>query len=401
MYHCIYHILSPLLGYQIRRQLQWKIELTYHSPVPYQSIHLITFEKLYRLGFNYKEDYITYIEYGDYMGEVIHRKIQRTGGTTYIVSLPKKWVEKHNLKEGDFIILVIDEDEITIKTEEERREELSAVIDVKDIDPRLMERLVISYYLAGYDIVKVVDKKISEEYRSHIKKIIKKKMIGFEVIDEDIDIIKVGSLVKEKELSLDIAVSRMFKIGRFLLEILPDVILEHNESNARLIIQTDDDMDRLYLYIIRMVRKTRDRSFDVGRLIITSMLAKALERIVDHIVKIAYTVIEISKPIEKNIRKMLYNILHISSEIYVSTYNAYIHKDIILANEVISRVKNTSRKFDYITNKLREDEKLSSEEIIHINTILESGKRICEYSADICEMIIDLNISNISTTSLF
>jgi len=335
------------------------------------------------------------------MGEVIHRKIQRTGGTTYIVSLPKKWVEKHNLKEGDFIILVIDEDEITIKTEEERREELSAVIDVKDIDPRLMERLVISYYLAGYDIVKVVDKKISEEYRSHIKKIIKKKMIGFEVIDEDIDIIKVGSLVKEKELSLDIAVSRMFKIGRFLLEILPDVILEHNESNARLIIQTDDDMDRLYLYIIRMVRKTRDRSFDVGRLIITSMLAKALERIVDHIVKIAYTVIEISKPIEKNIRKMLYNILHISSEIYVSTYNAYIHKDIILANEVISRVKNTSRKFDYITNKLREDEKLSSEEIIHINTILESGKRICEYSADICEMIIDLNISNISTTSLF
>lgn len=327
------------------------------------------------------------------MSEVIHRKIQRTGGTTYIVSLPKKWVENHNMREGDFITLIIDEDEIIIKTQEESREELSAVINAKDIDPRLLERLVISYYLAGYDIVKVVDQKISEEYRSHIKKIIKKKMIGFEVIDEDINIIKIGSLVKEKELSLDIAISRMFKIGRFLLDILPDVILEHNESNARLIIQTDDDMDRLYLYIIRMVRKTRDKSSDVGRLIITSMLAKALERIVDHIVRIAYTVIEMSQPIEKGIRKMLYNILHISSEIYVSTYNAYIHRDTLLANEVISRVKNTSRKYDYITNQLRNNESLSSEEIIHINTILESGKRICEYSADIGEMIIDLNIS--------
>ncbi len=327
------------------------------------------------------------------MGEIIHRKIQRTGGTTFIVSLPKKWVENHNLKEGDFITLVVDSNEIVIKAREEKEEELTAVIKISDKDPKLLERLVISYYLAGYDVVKIVDDRISEEYRSHIKKIIKKKMIGFEVVDEDINVIEIRSLVKERELSIDLAIARMFKIGSFLLGILPDVVHDLNEANARLIIQNDDDMDRLYLYTIRMIRKNRDRRTDIGKLLITAMLAKALERIVDHIVRIAYTVIEMSRPSYREILDMLYNILHISNEIYISTYNAYIHKNTILANEVISRVKDAVKKFDYITNQLRDNENLSSDEIIHINTILESGKRICEYSADIGEMIIDLNTS--------
>ena len=325
------------------------------------------------------------------MSEIIHRKIQRTGGTTFIVSLPKKWVETHNLKEGDFITLVVDNNEIVIKTREEKEEELTAVIKISDKDPKLLERLVISYYLAGYDVVKIVDDRIAEEYRSHIKKIIKKKMIGFEVVDEDINVIEIRSLVKERELSIDLAIARMFKIGSFLLGILPDVVHDLNEANAKLIIQNDDDMDRLYLYTIRMIRKSRNRKADIGKLLITAMLAKALERIVDHIVKIAYTVIEMSKPSHREILDMLYNILHISNEIYISTYNAYTHRDTILANEVISRVKDAVKKFDHITNQLRDNENLTSDEIIHINTILESGKRICEYSADIGEMIIDLN----------
>jgi len=325
------------------------------------------------------------------MSEIIHRKIQRTGGTTFIVSLPKKWVENHNLKEGDFITLVVDKNEIILRAREEREEELSAIIKVEGKDPKLLERLVISYYLAGYDVVKIVDNRIAEEYRSHIKKIIKKKMIGFEVVDEDINIIEIRSLVKERELSIDLAIARMFKIGSFLLGILPDVVLNLDESNARLIIQNDDDMDRLYLYTIRMVRKTRNKKVEIGKLLITAMLAKALERIVDHIVKIAYTVVEMTRPSDSKILEMLYNILHISNEIYISTYNAYTHRDTILANEVISRVKDAAKRFDYITNQLRNNRSLTSDEIIHINTILESGKRICEYSADIGEMIIDLN----------
>ncbi len=70
------------------------------------------------------------------MSEIIHRKIQRTGGTTFIVSLPKKWVETHNLKEGDFITLVVDNNEIVIKTREEKEEELTAVIKISDKDGR-------------------------------------------------------------------------------------------------------------------------------------------------------------------------------------------------------------------------------------------------------------------------
>lgn len=325
------------------------------------------------------------------MSEIVHRKIQRTGGTTFIVSLPKKWVETHNLREGDFITLVVNDNEIILKAKEEDEEELTTVIKISEKDPKFLERLLISYYLAGYDVLKIVDDRITEEYRSHIKKIIKKKMIGFEVVDEDINAIEIRSLVKERELSIDLAITRMFKIGGFLLGILPDVVRDLNEANARHIIQNEDDIDRLYLYTIRMIRKNRNRRENIGKLLITAMLAKSLERIVDHIVRIAYTVIEMPKPAHKEILDKLYNILHSADEIYISIYSAYTHRDISLANEVISRVKDVVKKFDYITNQLREIEDLRSDEVIHINTIVESGKRICEYSADIGEMIIDVN----------
>ncbi len=343
------------------------------------------------MGFNYTESYITYIDEEIEMPEILHRKIQKTGGTTYIVSLPKKWVEKQNLKEGDFITLIVNPREIILTTRDKGEEELRVEIKVSDRDPRLIERLIISHYLAGYDVVKIMSEKLSEEYRSHIKKVIKKKLIGFEVVDEDINVIEIRSLVKEKELSVDLAISRMFKIGSFLLGILPDVILNLDEVNAKLMIQNDDDVDRLYLYTIRMIRKTKNRDVDIGRLLILAMMSKALERIVDHIVRIAYTVTEMRKISDRSILERIYNLLHITNEIYISTYNAYIHGDLNLSNEVISRVKDAVKKFDHIVNELREDQTLSREEIINLNTILESGKRICEYSADIGEMIIDLN----------
>ncbi|MEM3811502.1 MAG: AbrB/MazE/SpoVT family DNA-binding domain-containing protein, partial [Thermoplasmata archaeon] len=32
-----------------------------------------------------------------------YRKLQKTGGATYILSLPKKWITTNNLKEGDML----------------------------------------------------------------------------------------------------------------------------------------------------------------------------------------------------------------------------------------------------------------------------------------------------------
>ncbi len=322
--------------------------------------------------------------------KIIHRKIQRTGGSTYIISLPKWWIEKHGLRDGDFLALNVEENLITIYIEGDKFDE-RAIIKANDIDPKLLERLIISHYLAGYDIIRIEAEPLNENLRTLIKRLMMKKMIGFEVIDEDVNSIEMRSLVRERELSLDIALTRMFKLGKILVSTLPETFISLNEANAKFIIQSDDDMDRLYLYTLRMIRKTKSGKVDTNWIIITSMMAKALERIVDHTARIAYTIMEMGDIKGLYLRERIYALLHITSEIFTSVYHAYIKKDLKLANEIISRVKEAAKKYDNISHDLRKVETLTMENIIHLNTILDSGKRICEYSADIGEMIIDLN----------
>ena len=42
------------------------------------------------------------------------RKLQTTAGGTYIVTLPKEWVEKLRLKKGDLVSTEMEEDSLVI-----------------------------------------------------------------------------------------------------------------------------------------------------------------------------------------------------------------------------------------------------------------------------------------------
>jgi SpoVT / AbrB like domain. len=42
------------------------------------------------------------------------RKIQKTGGSTYIISLPKQWMVENNLKNGNVVAMEVDENSLRI-----------------------------------------------------------------------------------------------------------------------------------------------------------------------------------------------------------------------------------------------------------------------------------------------
>ena len=322
-------------------------------------------------------------------GEV-YRKIQVTGGSTYIVSLPKSWVERNGLDRGSSVLMRVEGDRIVITPHMGGRHEKTADIDATDMDLKFLERMVLSHYLSGADIIRIRARPLREEYKAVIRKVIKKKMIGFEVFDEGLTYIEIRSLVREGELSMEMAMRRMFKIGRVILSTLPEVVMTLDRADARSIIQHDDEMDRFYLYTLRTIRREYGEVWDAGRIIITAMLSKTLERIVDHGVRIAYTVLSMKDPIEGEVKNDVYSLINTANELYTSVEKAYLNMNINLANQVITNVKKVIPDFTLVANKIDVLD-IPTIKTIQVSTILDSIKRICEYVADIGEMIIDLN----------
>ncbi|MEE8182213.1 MAG: AbrB/MazE/SpoVT family DNA-binding domain-containing protein, partial [Candidatus Thorarchaeota archaeon] len=138
------------------------------------------------------------------------RKLQQTGGksgSSFLVILPKEWINRQKLSKGDPVVII-------------EREDGSLIIDprlpkagesrntIVEIEPNLRWTIT-SKYLLGFDEIHVVsDKPISNDQREELKRIIK-RFVALEVTDEDDNRIVVQCLVDPTTLPVNKAMRRM------------------------------------------------------------------------------------------------------------------------------------------------------------------------------------------------
>ena len=63
---------------------------------------------------------------------IIARKVQRLGASSYVITLPHSWIESHNIKPGDTVYIVDDEDRLSI-IPSQKDEEKSKVVYEMDL----------------------------------------------------------------------------------------------------------------------------------------------------------------------------------------------------------------------------------------------------------------------------
>ncbi len=125
------------------------------------------------------------------------RKVQKTGGSTYIISLPKEWIDKHGIQVKDTIGILSQPDGnllITpyISSEKLIKEKKFDVEEIKNSD--FLFRLLIGAYIMGYNIIEV---RSSKKFESVIRDTVRnfsKITIGTEIMEESDNIIVITFL---------------------------------------------------------------------------------------------------------------------------------------------------------------------------------------------------------------
>lgn len=188
---------------------------------------------------------------------MIRRKIQLSGGLTHTVSLPKNWVQEMGLKKGDEVVLQPREDKALLLSVTERlieRVPKPVTLTIKEnIDPESLERLLISFYEAGYDSIKIHrEAEMADELREKLTRVLS-KLSGLEVVEEDSGSVVLQSFLDVAHMRMDKTLERMETILKSMIKDLARAIEEQNQSILSSIIKRDDELDKFYSFLCKQV----------------------------------------------------------------------------------------------------------------------------------------------------
>ncbi|MEN3000017.1 MAG: AbrB/MazE/SpoVT family DNA-binding domain-containing protein [Acidilobaceae archaeon] len=133
---------------------------------------------------------------------IVKRRIQKLGGSSLIVTLPKTWAKRYGLDVGDTVMVLDEGDHIKIFPPDTRNSQLAEVIRVRHSSDTPVTLLIDCLYLKGYrrfvispqhmDAENVM--KIMEEAREHPK--VKSVSLGFNEIEIALDGIELDNPAK-------------------------------------------------------------------------------------------------------------------------------------------------------------------------------------------------------------
>jgi phosphate uptake regulator len=170
-----------------------------------------------------------------------------------------KWVRDVGLKAGDTLNLTtMPNRTILVSSSDISKEYATLKATVDYIHSESAEnnlRILISYYLMGYDVIRLTTKKGFSAYdRKFIKDSVRQILIGLELVEESRNELVFQCLLNYNDLPLGRVIKNMYGLVLSMLEDSMTALRDHNVELAEDIIQRDDDVDRFYLLAVRQLK---------------------------------------------------------------------------------------------------------------------------------------------------
>src|SRR5881409_3046385 len=324
------------------------------------------------------------------------RKLQLTGGSTYVVSLPKRWVTDAGLKAGDTVFLETEGDgAVSVRPRPADKVPMRRRLFEEKGEERRdhLLRKLIGAYIGGFSFIEI---RFPSEMAPFVRKVAREfshMVIGPEVIEESRNAVVIQDLSDTAELSAEKCLRRMHLIVRAMHEDALEALRTHDEALARDVAQRDQDVDRLYW----MVAKQYNVAHTAGaptpnaaskiELHNSRLIAKLLERIGDHAERIARTYPTFAQGrLEPKLIKEMDAARESAMAILDKAFTALLTADIDAANEAVDDLARHQKLIDGLSHHVATRK---GEELLALAAIVDSLGRTANYATDIAEIAID------------
>ena len=315
--------------------------------------------------------------------------MQKTGGSTLIVSLPKKWIRKNKLDAGSEVRLIKQPDgTITVDPGNSNINKKISTVKCNNEESQHLFRELIGKYLTGSTEIKVVGSpRLTIKERKTIRKF-SASVIGLEIIEEESTQAILIDMSNPGALPFRTAIKRLYKIVNAMYN-GSILILEGSEDLAADVVDRDTEADKLQWFIERqfnmmledssLSRPLQASSFEG---VVYSNVARYLERIADHACRLA-EIGYIAGLIPG--RKML-PLAKEAGKIMENSMKSFINNNPRKATVVIDKGKKTIQKAQkYFENRSKKE----MEHPLEFSIAMDAIVRTIAYSTDISEAAIN------------
>jgi len=337
-----------------------------------------------------------------------NRKIQVTGGSTYILSLPKKWIQKNQIKKGDSVFVREEENgSLLIDTLGDRKfidkkEETLIRIHPKDTTSSILRKTV-STYLIGYTKIRIITNlpyALSPKLRNDLKSFVRQFLVGTEILTDSSSELALQVLLDYRELSVQNVLNRMAIITSSMHKDAMMAFEKMDIQTAKSVIETDTEVDRFSFYLIRQTKLAISNRQTIKAIGLKNerdclgyrLITKTVERTADHAAKIAEYVLNFKKKPEQ----LIINKINVLSKFAVSMFdksiNALFEKNYDLADKVSDSLIEFAKLEKDILDKPKTN---GSDDFSNLRLLLESIIRTAEYASDIAEVVLNLNVESV------
>jgi len=337
------------------------------------------------------------------------RKLQETGRASFIVSVPKKWVQDLSLRKGSLIRVSTQQDGSLLLaagqgTAKQKPSEASIQVE-SDQDPQSLARKLIALYLIGLNgvVLKSKDSRMSPVIRDKVRDLVRTKLVGTEIVSESSSEMVLQVLLSYPELSAESALRRMVTIADQMHRDSITALCEGRHDLAAQVLKSDDEVDRFGFYIVRLLKQAVEHPQLMREIGLSSprdclgyrLIAKSVERIADHSSLIAEHAAQLQEALTPRLAVRVKELSEFSSLLFQEASQALFRKDYSMADRVLAR-QDQAEKLEAEIEKQIYKQNLSPEGISGLRLILESLRRIGEYATDIAEIVLNLTVGNLN-----
>jgi phosphate uptake regulator len=114
------------------------------------------------------------------------RRVQVTGGASFVVTLPKEWAEGQKIKKNDPVGMTVQPDGTLLVTKNTTYDILQQIKEIDcstNADPAFLFRLLIGTYIMGFNVIRLTSKQVFPPYVRSVVRDFTQMTIGQEVVE--------------------------------------------------------------------------------------------------------------------------------------------------------------------------------------------------------------------------
>jgi phosphate uptake regulator len=318
------------------------------------------------------------------------RKIQRTPMGTFFVCLPKAWSVEHGLKKGTLVAL----DETSdgkLFIDPKYNDEPLPKVTLLSVGP-FLSREIVGHYLLGSDIIRIEAKeRIDFDVRNSVKSTVG-SLIGLEIVEENYSQIVLQCLLEPSGFPPEKILRRNYAIVAGMHRDAVNSFVDGDSQLAKSVIARDDENNRLYFLLVRILRTIIQNPRLGEKLGLTTiecldyrLAASLVESMGDACVQVASKAMELKNArSSENLRKLFLELQSVGYDAHEQALKSFLSKDVASAENV----RQMGKKIELLSAGIEAAAREQSLEVMP-QTLAATAflKQIYEHSVDLADLV--------------